>query len=530
MGRYLHPSIVSFKRSINSEIYVDKSNIIRFTNKRVNTQQSYICVSRPRRFGKTMVADMLAAYYDCKKDAGLLFENFKIKDSEDFKTHLNQYHVIKLDMQFFMSDTNSVTHMIKKIKSALLKDFRRDFPQIDLSEDDALNELLLDIFDSTDIPFVLLIDEWDCIMRRYHDTKSQKEYLDFLRNLIKDQPYIALAYMTGILPIKKYGEHSTLNMFYEYSMMDSAEISDGFGFTEAEVYNLCQKYGMDFDEAREWYDGYHLINYTRDGKEDYSIYSPKSVVESMLRHRYGSYWNQTESYDALKDYIQMNKDGLKDAIVQMLSGESIEIQTRYFQNDMNTFETKDDVLTLLVHLGYLAYNQENNTVTIPNKEIAQEFIASIEMIPSYSTVNQAIQDSKQLLKDLWNMDEECVACGIEKAHEEISILKYNDENSLSCTVGLAFYYAREYYQMIRELPTGKGYADICFIPRLRYTDIPAVIIELKWDKNAQTAMNQIYEKNYPSVLKDYTDNLLLCGINYNRADKTHECKIERFHL
>ncbi len=527
MGMYLHPSSESFRESIDSEIYIDKTNLIEFTNRRINTQQKYICVSRPRRFGKTMAAGMLAAYYDCQKDTSILFENLWIKKSENFTKHLNQYNVIKLDMQSFMSKTDSVEEMISEIKKSLLKDFKRSFQGVSFFEEDDLWEVFMLIFEKTNVKFVLLIDEWDCIMRRYHDTESQKKYLDFLRNLIKDQPYIALAYMTGILPIKKYGEHSTLNMFYEYSMIDSSEISDCFGFTEEEVYNLCQRYHMDFDMAKEWYDGYRLISYAENGKKEYSIYSPKSVVESMLRRNYNVYWNQTESYEALKDYIQLNRDGLKDAIVQMLAGEKIRINTRHFQNDMTTFETKDDVLTLLVHLGYLSYDQEGETVSIPNKEVEQEFVSSIEMITSYHTVNQAIEDSKNLLHSLWDMDEMSVAQGIEKAHQEISILKYNDENALSCTIQLAFYYAREYYQIIRELPTGKGYADICFIPRLRYTEIPAVIIELKWDKNVKTALDQIREKDYPSSLREYKNNLLLCGINYSKTDKKHECRIEK---
>ncbi|KIR01162.1 N-acetylhexosamine 1-kinase [Lachnospiraceae bacterium TWA4] len=376
---------------------------------------------------------------------------------------------------------------------------------------------------------MIILDEWDCVMRRISNWSEQKIYLDFLRDWLKDQPYVALAYMTGILPIKKYGEHSTLNMFYEYSMVNSAEISDCFGFTEEEVFKLCKDYGMDFEQAKEWYDGYHLISRYRGQRKEYSIYSPKSIVECMLRGEYDTYWNQTETYEALKEYIQMNKDGLKDAIVLMLSGESVKINTRHFQNDMNTFETKDDILTLLVHLGYLSYNKEEESVSIPNKEVEQEFISSIERIASYNTVNQTIQDSKDLLQALWNMDEETVEKGIEKAHREISILKYyNDENALSCTIQLAFYYAREYYQMIRELPTGKGYADICLIPRPRYKDKAAVIIELKWDKEVETAISQIKEKNYPDSLKDYKEHLLLCGITYDKKDKKHLCRIEKW--
>ncbi|KIR03720.1 N-acetylhexosamine 1-kinase [Lachnospiraceae bacterium TWA4] len=417
--------------------------------------------------------------------------------------------------------------MITLLITYVAEELKEEYAKIMFTNEKNLVEMFNKILSKTGKQFVIIIDEWDCVMRRIHDWKEQKLYLDFLRDFLKDQPYIALAYMTGILPIKKYGEHSTLNMFYEYSMIDSAEISDGFGFTQDEVYELCNRYHMNFDEAKEWYDGYHLISYVGGEKKEYSIYSPKSVVESMLRGRYNAYWNQTETYEALKKYIQLNMDGLKDSIVQMLSGSEVAIDPGAFMNDMYEFHSKDEVLTLLVHLGYLAYLQDKQTVVIPNKEVSLEFLRSINHSAEYEEVARSIKESKELVQALWDMDEERVAQGVEKAHEEISILKYNDENALSCTIQLAFYYAREYYQMVRELPTGKGYADICLIPRPRYTDIPAIIIELKWDKKAQTAIDQIRKKNYPNALKDYKEQLLLCGINYNKASKKHECKIER---
>ncbi len=530
MGTYFNPKSYNFQRSLNSEIYVDKSRLIAFTNRKLNTQQSYICVSRPRRFGKSMAADMLAAYYTCEQDNRPLFENLAIKEEPSFEKHLNKYNVVKIDMQNFMSSTSSVEEMLNMLSEKLRKDCRRVYPDIFFEEEDSLEEILMGIFVKTERQFVLLIDEWDCVMRRYDEQMEQKRYLDFLRNMTKDQPYIALAYMTGILPIKKYGEHSALNMFYEYSMMDSAEISDCFGFTEEEVCKLCEEFHMDFEEVKEWYDGYHLSSNVKGAAKDYSIYSPKSVVEAMLRNQCEAYWNQTETYEALKEYIQMNMDGLKDAIIEMLSGESISINTRHFQNDMISLETRDDILTLLLHLGYLSYDQKCKVVRIPNKEVSQEFIASIQKVSSYHEVSKAVIDSKDLLEALWNMDSKAIETGVEKAHQEISIIEYNDENSLCCALQLAFYYAREYYTIIRELPAGKGYADICLIPRQKHMDKPAAIIELKWDKTAETAINQIREKRYPDALKDYQGRLLLCGINYDKKQKSHQCIIEMLHV
>ena len=331
--------------------------------------------------------------------------------------------------------------------------------------------------------------------------------------------------MTGILPIKKYGSHSALNMFTEYSMTDPGDLAEYFGFTEREVCALCEKYEMNFEEAKTWYDGYHLITHRQNGDVHYSMYSPKSVVEAMLRHKFGTYWNQTETYEALKIYIQMDMDGLQDSVVRMLAGDAVTINIGTFSNDMTTFATKDDVLTLLIHLGYLTYNSEEGTVTIPNKEISQEYVNAISTM-NWHGVASSVESSRKLLEALWSMDADAVAAGVDKAHEEISILQYNDENSLSCTINLAFYFAREYYTMIRELPAGKGFADICLVPRKMHLDKPAAIIELKWDKSASGALDQIRDKQYGNALKDYHGNLLLVGINYNRVTKKHECVIE----
>ena len=246
----------------------------------------------------------------------------------------------------------------------------------------------------------------------------------------------------------------------------------------------------------------------------------------MLRHKFGTYWNQTETYEALKVYIQMDMDGLKDAVVEMLAGASVRINTGTFANDMTTFATKDDVLTLLVHLGYLTYDSENETVTIPNKEVSQEYVNAISTMDWHGVI-QSVQASRELLSALWAGDADAVAKGIDRAHEDISILQYNNENALSCTINLAFYFAREYYIIVRELPTGKGVADICFIPRKLHLDKPAAIIELKWDKSATGALAQIKEKHYTAALHDYAGDLLLVGINYNRDTKKHECVIEK---
>ena len=525
MGIYLNPGTGEFQESLNSKIYIDKTGLIEKTNEVLKTQQKFICVSRPRRFGKSMAADMLAAYYEQEEDSFELFKSLQICHSPSFKKHLNQYDVIKVNMQDFLSSTQNVNEMLNLLKSRLIRDLKRKYP--DYVEDTNLIFAMQDIYACTRRPFVILIDEWDCLFREYKEDKdSQKKYLDFLRAWLKDKSYTALVYMTGILPIKKYGTHSALNMFTEYSMTVPGDLAEFFGFTESEVHSLCTQYEMNFEEAKLWYDGYELISYNKNGTHFYSMYSPKSVVESMLHHKFAPYWNQTETYEALKLYIQMNIDGLKDAVIKMLAGDSIPINIGTFSNDMTTFSSKDDVLTLLVHLGYLTYNSKTECVSIPNREVAREYINAISTM-DWTEIIHSVNASKQLLESLWNLDETAVALGIDKAHREISILQYNDENSLSCTVSLAFYFAREYYTIIRELPAGKGFADICFIPRKIHLDKPAVILELKWDKDAVGAISQIKEKQYIDALKDYHGNLILAGINYDKKTKEHICKIEQ---
>ena len=526
MGSYLNPGNKGFQESLNSEIYVDKTGLIEKTNAVLDTRQKFLCVSRPRRFGKSMAADMLAAYYERGEDSAQLFDSLKISKADSYQTYRNQYDVIKVNMQEFLSMTHSMDDMLSMLQKYLVFDLLEHFEDVRFRDENNLIQVMKDIYSKTKRSFVILIDEWDCLFREYQqDQDAQKKYLDFLRAWLKDKDYVALAYMTGILPVKKYGSHSALNMFVEYSMTDPGELAEYFGFTEQEVYALCEKYEMSFDEAKTWYDGYRLIAHRQSRDENYSMYSPKSVVEAMMRHKFGTYWNQTETYEALKIYIQMNIDGLKDSIIRMFAGESVPVNVGTFSNDMTTFATKDDVLTLLVHLGYLNYDSVKETVSIPNKEVSQEYINAISTMNWYG-VAESVESSRKLLEALWAMDADAVAAGIEKAHEEISILQYNDENSLSCTINLAFYFAREYYTMIRELPTGKGFADVCLVPRKHHLDKPAVVIELKWDKSASGALTQIREKNYGNALKDYQGNLLLVGINYNKTTKKHECVIE----
>lgn len=373
MGSYLNPSKLKFEESLRSEIYVDKTGLLTYTNSVISTRQKYLCVSRPRRFGKSMAVEMLAAYYSRGADSGELFQGYKIAESSSFHTYLNRYDVIAINMQEFLSKSSSVEELIELLQKRVLHEVLKVYRDIEVFAPSNLQWTMQDIYQETGIPFIILIDEWDCIFREYQvDAEAQRKYLDFLRDLLKDKEYVALAYMTGILPIKKYGSHSALNMFQEFSMTDPAMLAEFVGFTEKEVRGLCERYRMSFEETKSWYDGYCF-------PQEQSVYSPKSVVEAMLRRNFNTYWNQTETFEALKIYIQMNYEGLRDAVVEMIAGGRVKINTGSFNNDMTTFHNADDVMTLLVHLGYLAYDMTTKEVFIPNREVCSEYINAVKV-------------------------------------------------------------------------------------------------------------------------------------------------------
>ena len=519
MGIYLNPGNKSYWEAVHSKIYVDKTGLIAYTNEFLNTREKYICVSRPRRFGKSMTLDMLAAYYSCGCDSGELFKGFRIESHASFEEHLNKYDVLFLNMQRFLSRAKDqrVTDYLEK---TVIAEIRKVYGDFFSEEESDLSVVLEQIYVETDRQFIFLIDEWDCVMREKQEAEGlQRQYLDFLRNLLKDQPYVALAYMTGILPVKKYGSHSALNMFAEYSMTDQDIFEEYTGFTEDEVKELCERFSMDFGETESWYDGYKLIRFQH-------IYNPKSVSEAMRRHRFSNYWTSTETYDALKIYMDMDFGGLRADVVQMLGGGHVRVNTRSFQNDMQTFRTKDDVLTLLIHLGYLAYDFENREAFIPNKEIIEEFENAM-IVGGWQTVMDVLQASEKLLEDTLSGREECVARGLDRAHTQVaSILTYNDENSLGCAVSLAYYSARKDYKMVREMPAGRGFADVVFLP-LPSCVKPAVIVELKYDRSVRSAISQIREKQYPQALEGYSGEIVLVGVNYDKDSKEHSCVIEK---
>ena len=535
MHAYLNTGFEKFQESLNARLYIDKSELISLLNSIIKTPQKYICISRPRRFGKSVTANMLCAYYSRNTNSSFIFDNLDIAKSDTYKKHLNKYNTLFLNMtDEFNRAEQKVKTMIKRITEFVIDEIKGSYPTISLSDESDLSLCLQSVYSQTQNSFVIVIDEWDCIMReKITDADDIKNYLEWLKLLMKDKSYVSLAYMTGILPIKKYGSHSALNMFDEYSMTEPSEYATYIGFTENEVHGLCDKYGIDLNSMKKWYDGYTF-------EDSLHIFNPNSVVKAIQRKKFSSYWTQTETFESLRRYINLNMAGLRDEIVKLIAGNEIVVNTSRFQNDMTNFETKDDVLTLLIHLGYLAIlpnstlkrvdNDKIFSVHIPNEEIRKEFRNITEENRNYPGIYALISQSLDLLDKIYEMDNEAVAQAFDLAHQDhTSILKYNDENSLCCVISLALNLASvDLYNVYRELPAGKGFADLVYIPK-QGIDKPALLVELKYDKSAETAIDQIKRKNYVRTLRDYKGDILLVGINYDKNSKVHQCVIEKYH-
>ena len=523
MGIYFNPTNESFTQAKNSMIYVDKTELLEQLNLRLSTENKCIAVSHARRFGKSHAAGMIDAYYSLGCDSSKLFDNTKISSHADYKKYMNKYNVIHLDISSFWDFHKK--DLIESIKERVYDDFKEIYAE-SLNYNKDIHVLLNEIYHKTTIQFVIIIDEWDCVIRNSDDKELVHSYLQFLHSLFKSEEskaFLALGYITGILPIKKIKDESALNNFREYTMLDSYPITPYYGFTEEEVKQLCQKYDMDFDSIKAWYNGY-LIN-------GLHMYNPNSVSEAIDRHAFASYWRNTSSFSSINTFITMNYAGLKDDIMTMLAGGKVIVDTRSFQNDLSDIHSKDDALTALIHLGYLGYDADRKSAYIPNYEVAEAFQMALKT-GTWDEISKAISRCDELLMATIDGDETKVAEIIEQAHDTYtSVLKYNDENSLSCVLTMAYFTAPGYYNIVREMPAGKGFADFAFIPRSNAGFRPAMIVELKYNQSAETAIKQIKEKKYHGALSGYSDKILLVGINYNEdgSDKKHHtCVIEEW--
>ena len=526
MGRFVNPDSSAFQVALNSRIYVDKTGLIEYTNSVLDTTNAYICNSRPRRFGKSYAANMLAAYYSKGTDSEQMFSGLRISKDADFKKHLNKYDVIHIDIQWFLANCDDADKVVSFITKSVLDELRVIYSDALPQEVVTLPDALSRVKERTGQKFVVIIDEWDVIIRDGEITENiQDEYLNFLRGMFKGvEPtkYIQLAYLTGILPIKKERAQSAVNNLDEFTMLQADELAPYIGFTENEVKGLCEKYNRDFDKVKKWYDGYLL--------DGYQVYNPKAVVSVMTKGRFRSYWSETGSYEVVVPLICMNYDGLKNAIIEMLSGSEVKVDTATFKNDPAKIQNRDDVITYLIHLGYLGYNEDSESAFVPNEEIRQELITAVRS-SNWDELIAFQQESRKLLTATLSMDEKQVAAEIDKFHSQYaSMIQYNDENSLSSIITIAYLGAMQYYfKPVRELLTGLGFADFVFIPKPEHKNTyPALVVELKRNKNATTALQQIKNKRYPESILNYTGEILLVGINYDKTSKEHQCWIEKY--
>ena len=522
MGIYLNPDNTVFKEITNAEIYVDKTGMLSELNKFMDTGNKYICISRPRRFGKTIAGNMINAYYSKGSDSRELFSTLKISHMPGFEDKLNKYNVIKIDLNSEYQANYDKEKMLFRLTEEIKTEMNEEFPDVELKDEDSLSQSILRIYKATGETFILIIDEYDVLVREQASDKLFTEYLSFLNSLFKSdtlRPAISLAYLTGILPVVRDKIQSKLNNFEEYTILDAAELTEYVGFTDEEVKGLCEGYGVDYDQCKLWYDGYCL--------QGIDIYNPESVVKSIKRGRFGSYWGKTSTYEAITDRIRQDFEGTQENVVKMLSGEHVDVNVTGYLNTMDSFATKDDLFTYLMYIGYLAYDIDEGTCRIPNKEVRQEWFNAIAVVDDYKVTNEIIKASKELVKETVAGNAEAAAQALDKTHIHVtSNRSYNNEDGLQSAIYLAYIYLLNTHTCTREKTAGKGFADVVYTPVFKGD--PAFIIELKPNDTAESAIDQIRRKEYFEALDHYKGKLIFVGISYDPEEKTHECKIERF--
>lgn len=517
MSIYLNTNkpLENYKDLYRSRYFIDKSLIIDRLNEVIETSDKYICITRPRRFGKSSVADMLGAYYSKGLNSKEIFDNLNISKVQSYKEYLNKYNVISISLNKLPNKIGSYDEYISLIQETIKDDIKTTYPHIEFKSFYTISDMLF----ATQEKFIFILDEWDYIFSNNLFEENQNDYLEFLRNLLKDQPYVALCYMTGVLPIKKYSSGSALNMFDEYTFLKDRIFGEYFGFTEEEVIEICNKNGkMNFKELESWYNGYFTAT-------EIKIYNPRSVVKALQNNYCDSYWTNTGEMNEVAEYLKYNILDIREDVIEMVSGEEIDIIiNEEFRAGQGAPRNKEEIYSAMIVLGFLSYY--DGYLKIPNRELMKEFEKALKD-ESFGYVSEIIENSKTMLKSTINGDTKKVEAILHDIHNsEIPILQYNDENSLSCVLTLAYLSARDTYRIEREEKTGKGYADFTFHPR-RKNDIP-FIVELKKDEEPEIAINQIKEKEYIQKFRDANKNkkILAVAICYDSKNKEHKCKIE----
>lgn len=517
MSIYLNTNkpLINYMNLYRSKYFVDKSSMIEKLNEVIETSDKYICITRPRRFGKSSVIDMLGSYYSIAVDSKDVFDNLKISSFPSYTEHLNKYNVINISFNDLSERGNTYEDYIEMIRTSITKDIVEKYPHINPENYFNISSMIRDTNDK----FIFLLDEWDYIFNNSLFEENQNNFLEFLRNLLKDQPYVALCYMTGVLPIKKYSSGSALNMFDEFTFLKDRKFGRYFGFTEEEVIDLCRKNNeIKFEHLQTWYNGYLTA-------KGLKIYNPRSVVKALQNDFCESYWTNTGAMDEVAKYLKYNTLEIRDDVIEMISGGEIDlIIDEEFRAGQREPKTKEEIYSAMIVLGFLSYH--DGYLKIPNKELMKEFEKALRD-KSFGYVSQIIENSRKMLQATVNGDTATVESILHDIHNsEIPILQYNDENSLSCVLTLAYLSARDTYRIEREEKTGKGYADFTFHPR-RKNDT-AFIVELKKDENVDVAINQIKSKEYVQKFKEENQHkkVLAVAICYNSREKEHCCKIE----
>ena len=520
MGDFINTGNAGFRESRNGK-YVDKSGLISFVNAQLFTKNKFFCVTRARRFGKTLAAEMLCAYYDKSCDSHELFDDLEISTNptlnKTYLDHLNKYPTIYVDMTDFVSDKPVPgSNVVDSTKFALLEDLKKEYPNIDLGGKE-YKDALIEVYNKTGEEFIFIMDEWDAVLREFADDKEiVKDWIDFLRGLFKNtrlSKVFAGVYITGILPFIKDDSQSALNNFWEYNMIEPMGLENYFGFTEDEVQTLCGENGMDFPLVKSWYDGYTVGDAT-------SIFNPSSVMKAISSKKVGLYWRTTGAGDELSQHLRYE---MKSDVEALMRGESIPVDITSFENSIKDIGSRDKVLTMFIHLGYLSYN--NGEAHIPNMELLLYFASCIKNA-DLGGLTRVISRSEEMLECIRKGKSERFSELMSLCHDDVcGSVEYNNGQALYTTLRESLIFAQRDYILHREYPTGKGFADLVLIPRPN-RNIPGIVIELKWDKNVQGPISQIKERDYTQKVFEYTDNVILVGINYDKNSKVHECTME----
>lgn len=537
MGTYLNSitPYTLYKSESLSPYFVDKTLMLSELFPYVSAGNRHICITRPRRFGKTIMANMISSFFQKASDSSDVFDSLAISQVDDYRRYKNQYNVIRIDFSKMPRNCDSYTQYIERIEALLIEDVKEAFPQVKINEADAVGDTLESVFVQCGEKFIFVLDEWDFIFHRDFINEIDKEkYVAFLSNLLKDRPYVVLSYMTGILPIAKYSSGSELNMFAEFTMVNSPMFGEYFGFTDDEVDDLYRRYIVECDRQhkeksvtrkglRDWYNGY----YTKSGER---VYNPRSVVFALQFNNLANYWTSSGPYDEIYYYIRNNISDVRDDLALMISGESVTAKIQEYAATSMNLSTRDEIYSAMVVYGFLSYL--NGKVCIPNRELMEKFDELLVKNESLGYVYRLAKESEKMLKATLAGDTLTMERILEFAHNtEVPLLSYNHETELSAIVNLVYLAARDSYRVEREDKAGTGYVDFIFYPYDTTAD--CIILELKVDHTPDEAIAQIIDKKYalkfmPKLAgqKIYTGRILAVGIGYWKESKKHSCKVE----